>query len=227
MKKICYICDLEATSKEHAPPKSFFPIFPRKNLITIPSCEEHNLRKNLSDDMVRTVLALSYGGHKAVRDTIYEKVLRSLYLFRCKPPIKNLRSLWINGSFVGSFEFDKDAFDLEMDGIARALYFHTYGQKYLPNVTNVYYPGMNLVQVPANIEDVYNPSTPEGHANIQRAFGALTSRNAFRHSKHHGDNPKYFYYQIEHSETFDLLLLRMMFYQGFEVVVSFLGSVPS
>lgn len=50
MKK-CYFKGCQATpvTVEHAPPKSFFPKDKRKNLITVPSCAEHNNAKSNDD----------------------------------------------------------------------------------------------------------------------------------------------------------------------------------
>lgn len=49
----CYMCDAEATTVEHVPPKCIFPeskdlsstdklLDFRKQLITVPSCDDHN-----------------------------------------------------------------------------------------------------------------------------------------------------------------------------------------
>lgn len=49
----CYMCDEAASSVEHAPPKCLSPeiknseIDLRINLVTAPSCEEHNCKKNM------------------------------------------------------------------------------------------------------------------------------------------------------------------------------------
>ncbi len=53
----CYWCGEPATSKEHVPPKCLFPedkdIKPilnetfREHLITVPSCDKHNLSKSM------------------------------------------------------------------------------------------------------------------------------------------------------------------------------------
>jgi hypothetical protein len=53
----CYACDNPQTSMEHAPPKCFFPeekdikgnYLYRKQLIKVPSCDEHNTRKSNDD----------------------------------------------------------------------------------------------------------------------------------------------------------------------------------
>jgi hypothetical protein len=55
----CYKCGAPATSREHVPPLCFFPekkdikfdVF-RKNLITVPSCDEHNSMKSKDDEFL-------------------------------------------------------------------------------------------------------------------------------------------------------------------------------
>ena len=66
IKEKCYWCGVDATSKEHVPPKCLFPedkdiqkiahdTF-RKNLITVPSCDAHNLEKSHEDEYLMACL---------------------------------------------------------------------------------------------------------------------------------------------------------------------------
>ncbi|MDN5882405.1 MAG: hypothetical protein L0H37_08540, partial [Nitrosospira sp.] len=63
----CYMCDQEATTMEHAPPKCIFPEKKdlssyddyRQGLITVPSCEEHNTTKSKDDEYLLYLLAAS------------------------------------------------------------------------------------------------------------------------------------------------------------------------
>jgi hypothetical protein len=50
----CYyqLCTRNPDTKEHIPPKSFFPIDQRNQLLTVPSCEEHNNEKSSDDTYV-------------------------------------------------------------------------------------------------------------------------------------------------------------------------------
>src|ERR1700681_2113661 len=53
----CYACDERRRSVEHVPPKCFFPdekdangnLPYRKQLITVPACDDHNLRRSKDD----------------------------------------------------------------------------------------------------------------------------------------------------------------------------------
>lgn len=59
MIKICYRCNNIATSVEHVPAKCFFPKEHRKNLITVPSCEQHNNETSKDDEYVRGIIVAS------------------------------------------------------------------------------------------------------------------------------------------------------------------------
>lgn len=54
-KEQCYFCGKNSTSVEHIPPKSFFPKENRIELITVPSCEEHNQKKSTDDEYIRMI----------------------------------------------------------------------------------------------------------------------------------------------------------------------------
>jgi hypothetical protein len=57
----CYMCAADATTREHVPPKSFFPRGHRDNLVTVPSCVAHNHDQSLDIEYVRTLIAGFYG----------------------------------------------------------------------------------------------------------------------------------------------------------------------
>lgn len=60
----CYMCVSPATSREHVPPLCLFPESKdvggkdyRRNLITVPSCDEHNSKKESDDEFLMVSLA--------------------------------------------------------------------------------------------------------------------------------------------------------------------------
>ena len=69
----CYWCGAPATSKEHVPPKCLFPELKdiegiysdncRKDLITVPSCDKHNLNKSKDDEILMACLAPLLGNN--------------------------------------------------------------------------------------------------------------------------------------------------------------------
>ena len=60
----CYMCSAESVTTEHIPPKCIFPEKKdladgrdyRRNLITVPSCADHNLHKSGDDEYLLYVL---------------------------------------------------------------------------------------------------------------------------------------------------------------------------
>lgn len=83
----CYWCGEKATSREHVPPKCLFPedkdikgIYEksfRKNLITVPSCDKHNLEKSNDDEYLMTHLATLVGNDGVAYIHSKTKVARS------------------------------------------------------------------------------------------------------------------------------------------------------
>ncbi|WP_092683653.1 hypothetical protein [Albimonas donghaensis] len=66
----CYYpgCDAPGTTKEHIPPKSFFPDDERDQLLTVRSCEKHNNRKSKDDLYVLAQICLNASPHNRARE---------------------------------------------------------------------------------------------------------------------------------------------------------------
>lgn len=56
-QETCYMCDRVATTREHAPPRSFFPRDRRVNVIKVPSCTTHNNDNHLDVEYARNLIA--------------------------------------------------------------------------------------------------------------------------------------------------------------------------
>jgi len=73
----CYMCNSAATSKEHAPPESFFPRnYQGKRLVIVPSCNDHNHANAQDVEYVRNIFAIQYGTNSAAAE-VAETVKRS------------------------------------------------------------------------------------------------------------------------------------------------------
>lgn len=57
-KNECYCCNAVGLTDDHIPPKCFFPSNHRKNLITVPACNEHNSDRSKDDEYTALVLLL-------------------------------------------------------------------------------------------------------------------------------------------------------------------------
>ena len=74
----CYACVGLATTKEHAPPRSFFPkIWKRGNLITVPSCDAHNHDQSEDVEYARNVISTMFGTNAVGQLHFANKSLRS------------------------------------------------------------------------------------------------------------------------------------------------------
>ena len=80
MPKNCYICGLNAVSKEHTPARCYFPEESeyRKNLITVPSCTTHNEDTSKDDEYVRNLIAMSLGTNIIAYKQFIRKQLKDL-----------------------------------------------------------------------------------------------------------------------------------------------------
>ena len=83
-ERICYFCGNEATTREHVPPKGFFPKNQRRNLITVPSCSIHNTQKSGNDEYFRLLIAAQVWPElpKELQDTIVRSFKRRPALAR-------------------------------------------------------------------------------------------------------------------------------------------------
>jgi hypothetical protein len=71
-QKTCIYCGKHADTRDHIPPKSFFPTPRPSDLITVPSCLACNRGFQLDDDYAQTVLLARHdvGGHPAVKQLL-------------------------------------------------------------------------------------------------------------------------------------------------------------
>jgi hypothetical protein len=76
----CYYqgCTQRGTTKEHIPPKSFFPKDQRNQLLTVPSCELHNNAKSSDDIYVLAHICLNSSQSNQSRDVFIERVVPQL-----------------------------------------------------------------------------------------------------------------------------------------------------
>ena len=76
--KPCIYCGGDADTRDHVPPKSFFPVPRPSDLITVPSCTACNRGFQLDDDYAQTVLVMreDVGDHPAVTQLL-PKLMRS------------------------------------------------------------------------------------------------------------------------------------------------------
>lgn len=210
MANKCYICGDEATSKEHAPARSFFPEENkyRKNLITVRSCSKHNEDTSVDDEYVRNIITMSIGNNALAFKHFMKKTVSSF---------KNSKGLFIvttkvseqvytinNDEFKPSlaFKIDRDRFENVIKKISYALFFNDYSHTWK----------RELIIMTEYLR------TPDMKAD---EFGLLIQQMKLLLNEpvFDGNNPKVFKYKFMQTESDDIneQILWMKFYEGFEV----------
>lgn len=72
----CYFqgCTHKAVTKEHIPPKSFFPLDQRNQLLTVPSCEKHNNAKSSDDTYVLAHICMNASPANGAREVFLDRI---------------------------------------------------------------------------------------------------------------------------------------------------------
>ena len=211
-RETCYMCDAVATSREHAPPLCFFPSVDdvgldlRKNLVTVPSCDEHNSRKSKDDEFFRSVIVMTAAQHSEIgRVQFFGKFIRAV---RRMPHA--YRAFFEDHGTVAkrtqhAMRVDRARFDACVDHLARALFFHTFGAKWVfpiaiasPN----FYSGVSGDSVVPDLR------TEQAVAMSRQVLGSETV---------FGDNPDAFKYRLRHEAGEDAYAFAAVFYDVFEV----------
>ena len=219
-RQTCYMCERAATSKEHVPPKCFFPELKdapvgfdlRKNLITVPSCDLHNSAKSSDDEFFLLIVSAQHCG-SYYKDAHFEsKVMRA---FNRSPNrfismIEDLTPVECTGLDGEQFEsamfkVDLDRFDKVAHHLACGIYYYHFGKKWLGKSGTL----TNILGVNGNISSPENRFIVSQAAKVSKSFEGLPS---------YGDNKEIFQYQI-YSRNEDAHALRLEFFEGVEIFV--------
>lgn len=125
----CYRCDKPATSREHFPPKSFFPRGGNLQLQTVGSCDLHNTKKSGDDQYLLAHICM----HAAREENLAQKVfLRSIApQIRESAGFKHLFSDRIpadGGRFY--YPVDVSRFDKFFDALSCAIFFSRFKERF-------------------------------------------------------------------------------------------------
>lgn len=177
----CYFqgCAQQATTKEHIPPRAFFPKDQREQLITVKSCEHHNTDKSGDDLYALAHISLNSSPRNRAREVFMKCILPQLgfneeafrkLLIRDSQQIKN-------GAV--KYRVDVERLDKFFDALSCGLIYHV-AKEQLPlnfSMGNIYH---NLIddslspkeiELIASLERFYERGTPEvlhfGEANLQ------------------------------------------------------------
>jgi hypothetical protein len=131
-RKVCYYCGEPATTREHAPPKCFFPPKANLQLKTVPSCEKHNNTKSGDDQYLLTHICMNAGAG--------DNLPKKIFLNSVVPQLEfseKFRRMIAHGSQAlpgGAvrYKVDLKRFDAFFDGLCHALYFDRYARRIDP-----------------------------------------------------------------------------------------------
>ncbi len=220
----CYICGVPATSREHVPPICLFPEEKdagtkkfRTNLITVPSCDLHNTKKSKDDEFLMAALA-SYAGNN--------------FLGFLQTQTKVMRAMERNEKFMNIFLKDpvfttlKNTSGVPMpilrgtpdfprlircfENIAHGLYYHHFKKPFDGRIFCI----IDFV--------TYMNEMAEKWKLIYRKVFELEAHEF----KMEGNSPQIFKYLITKPIEDGAFGMRLIFYEGAMVSVSFHPPIP-
>jgi hypothetical protein len=208
------MCDNPSVSKEHCPPKCVFPECKdangkdyRKDLITVPSCDDHNSAKSKDDEYLMMVLTSYFDNNKAAQEQIKSKIVRAW----TKNPglsttiVKNLQPVATRDGERHAFEVDTPRFNRSLEWAANGLYYETYGSRIAQPYKVISYP---LVQLEG----------PDAAAvNAERGRILLLANKMLEGFPITGANPEIFWFQVS-PVVEERSVLRMCFFEAFQVI---------
>jgi hypothetical protein len=216
----CYMCSKPACSREHVPPRNLFPESKdvgtdyRSNLITVPSCDQHNSAKSHDDEFLMVCLAGIVGNNSVGLMHKLTKVNRAVQrtngvlldrAFKTKKELQLIETPYgKHGILWGSP--DGERLLRCFDSVARGLHFSHYGRRFKGGVKT-------LLSYLFHEDD-----TP-------RNFSAFITHRAeidLRGKPRIGANPDVFYYQVTDNDENGLFLMRLCFYGGINVHCAFM-----
>jgi hypothetical protein len=204
--KTCYMCDSQATGDEHVPPQCVFPkegVY-RKNLIKVPSCDEHNSGRSKNDEYLKFILT-AVGEKNELAQDVFKSVMRSLdyrpHLIDTFTP--DLQPVQIDGVETGGFTLDYFRFTNSMSALVRGLFFHEYGRK-----LNCQISGAAFSQVRTQ--------------NYVRApfLKSILDAELQLPANYVGENPRVFQYAFNISSSGKTEMCRLRFYEAQPICVT-------
>ncbi|EMJ87272.1 hypothetical protein [Leptospira meyeri] len=195
----CYRCEKLSTSREHIPAQSFFPKEYREELITVPSCDEHNTKKSTDDEYVRNLFAMNAEINQVGYDHGIDKVVRSFLrnpLFK-KRVFGNAKDTFYLGEPTKEAPIEKERLIEYLAGIGYGLFRYDFDKNY---------DGHWYVHVDFQLTDPTIKSS--------LSLPELKIRDFFRNTnfpKSKTKNPEVFQYSYFKEE--DKLIYKLVFYE--------------
>lgn len=207
MPKSCYWCGGPATSREHVPSRNLFPQGKNKNLITVPSCSNHNEALTKFDEKFRIYLQARESSPDALNEfktTTFRGLSRPESQGMVRGLAKGAKKVTIQGQKTIALRIDPNEQNLYFEKIIRGLYFHLFQKPTSGRVVSIskdfIVPGFNYNELEQIIGPYLNDPqiTKDGRT----------------------DNPDIFRYKYARAEELgkEVVAIAKLFYQGVEVL---------
>lgn len=219
IEETCYWCGKKATSKEHVPPKCLFPenkdikdIYSktfRKNLITVPSCDKHNLAKSNDDEYLMACLSAKVGNNGIAFIHTQTKVARTI---KRNPRLfdilkEDIITIYNQHFPVSIVNIDNYRLLHSFEAISRALYFYEF-KKPFNGICKI---------IPTFLGNYSGNKRWNMLCNFCESEANKESINWIEK----GENPEIFKYKLGPEDELGCRLLKMTFYNSSNVYVSF------
>lgn len=219
LPNICYECgatlDKESLTKEHVPPKSFFPKSDRDSLITVPACVKHNGGKSDDDEYFFQIICMQIQANEKGQDIATNKAVRGVLRNRkiTKDLASNATQVYIDEDRTGqlkptfAFKFDDEKLDNSISSICKALYYYEFHKVFIGDIKTYYEFQISL--------DEDSIKQNQEFEKIRH----LINKN-FSNIEKKGKNQDVFYYQVmEIPKGLEFsLAIRLCFYGGVGIV---------
>lgn len=217
----CYMCSAVATSREHVPPRNLFPESKdigganyRVKLITVPSCTLHNSAKSQDDEFLMVSLAGIIGNNSIGYMHKLGKVDRAIR----RSANKLLEQVLLEKKEIHRIEVQPNVFHEVIWGtpdvarlhrcfehIGYGLHWHHFGKRF---------NGQIKVLLGYLFHRDHNSKT-------WVEFIRDRSEIDLKNKPKLGANQDIFYYQVTEPDQFKLFLIKLTFYGGLNVYLSF------
>lgn len=222
MRLHCYCCDEIANTDEHVPPQCLFPerkdlpqnVDLRRNLITVPSCIEHNLKKSGDDEYLMYVLAMNLPAQKIGHHHFSTKIARAIQRrpslakrVLSKVTLVTLHDTHSNVTFeTFAIRAEGERLERTLEMVALGLFRHHFGKRWCGKIRVV----PEFLRFMTDERSTYwNNAMEETSAYADALFAQVVF---------HGANPSIFRYQVINESSESPGAIRMHFYGGCKVL---------
>jgi hypothetical protein len=129
----CAYCLAPKVSDDHVPPKNLFTA-DRANLITVPSCHDHNGKRSNLDERFRDYVAMRAGNHTPTTQALWDKMASGVRKNRKLQDKIRQNSSWRSDLNAFEVKIESDAFRPMIEWITRGLYWHVYRDRLPLNI---------------------------------------------------------------------------------------------